>query len=122
MKNLVTIVEIPTKDFERAVAFYQSILDIKIEEADMGEVKLGLFPNDGESVFVQLIHGKEYKTSAEGTLVYLHGGNDLQGIAKKIEAKGGKILVPKTEIGPDMGFYALFIDSEGNKVGLHSIN
>jgi len=122
MKNLVAIVEIPTKDFARAVAFYEFILDVKIEEADMGNVKLGLFPNDGESVFVQLIHGNEYKTSKEGTLIYLHGGNDLQVVAKKIETKGGKMLVPRTEIGPDMGFYALFTDSEGNKVGLHSIN
>jgi predicted enzyme related to lactoylglutathione lyase len=120
MKNMISIVEIPTADFPRAVAFYKAILDINIEEVDMEGVKLGLFPNSGEGVSVQLISGSDYKTSADGTVVYLNGGNDLQKVADKIKANGGKIVVPKTGIGPDMGFFAMFIDTEGNKVGLHS--
>lgn len=122
MRNFISIVEIPTTDFARAVAFYQAILDISIEEFDMDGVQLGLFPNDGEGVFVQLINGGEYKASADGTIVYLNGGDDLQTVADKIEANGGRIIVPKTEIGSEMGFYAMFIDTEGNKLGLHSIN
>lgn len=122
MKNLISIVEIPTADFPRAVAFYQAILDINIEETEMDGIKMGLFPNDGESVFVQLINGGEYKTSTDGTIVYLNGGDDLQKIADKIQANGGKIVVPKTEIGPEMGFFATFTDTEGNKLGLHSPN
>jgi predicted enzyme related to lactoylglutathione lyase len=122
MKNLISIVEIPTKDFSRARTFYQTILDVKIEETEMGETKIGVFPDTGESISVLLIHGSDYKTSNEGTTVYLNGGDDLQNIARKIEANGGKIIVPKTEIGPDMGFFALFIDTEGNKLGLHSKN
>jgi uncharacterized protein len=122
MKNLISIVEIPTADFSRAVAFYQAVLDINIEETEMDGIKMGLFPNDGESAFVQLINGSEYKTSTNGTIVYLNGGDDLQKIADKIEANGGKIVVPKTEIGPEMGFFATFTDTEGNKLGLHSNN
>ena len=122
MKNLISIVEIPTSDFSRAVAFYQAILDIKIEEIEMDGVKMGSFPNSGEGVYVQLINGNAYKASADGTLVYLNGGDDLQKVANKIEANGGKIVVPKTEIGPEMGFYAMFTDTEGNKLGLHSNN
>ena len=120
MKNLISIIEIPTSDFSRAVEFYQTILDIKIEAAEMDGVKMGLFPNDNESVFVHLINGDQYKPSADGTIVYLNGGSDLQKVANKIEASGGKIVVPKTEIAPDMGFYAMFTDTEGNKLGLHS--
>ena len=120
MKNLVSIVEIPTQDFNRAAAFYRVILDIKIEEMEMDGVKMGLFPNDGEGVFVQLINGSTYKPSKDGVVIYLNGGDDLQKIADKIAANGGKIIVPKTEIGPDMGFYSLFTDTEGNKLGLHS--
>lgn len=120
MKNLISIVEIPVANFSRAVSFYQSILGIRIEEADMGGIQMGLFPNEGEGVFVQLIKGDSYAPSADGTVAYLNGGKDLQKVAGKIEANGGKILVPKTEIGPDMGFYALFTDTEGNKLGLHS--
>jgi len=122
MKNLISMVEIPTADFSRAVAFYRSILDITIEEIEMEGVRMGLFPNDGEGVFVQLINGSAYKTSADGAIVYLNGGDDLQKVADKIEANGGKIIIPKTGIGPEMGFFALFTDTEGNKLGLHSYN
>jgi len=122
MRNFISIVEIPTIDFSRAIAFYQAILDISIEEIEMDGIQMGLFPNDGESISVQLIKGGEYKISRDGTIVYLNAGNDLQTVANKIEANGGKIIAPKTEIGPDMGFYAMFIDTEGNKLGLHSTN
>lgn len=83
---------------------------------------MGLFPNTGEGISVQIINGGDYKPSAQGTVVYLNGGDDLQKIADKIEANGGKILLPKTAIGPDMGFYAIFTDTEGNKLGLHSLH
>lgn len=121
MKNLISIVEIPTSNFPRAVAFYQTILEINIGEMEMGGVKMGMFPNDGKETHVQLIHGNDYKPSADGTIVYLNGGDDLQDVVSKIEANGGKIVVPKTEIGPEMGFYAMFKDSEGNKLGLYSL-
>ena len=120
MKNHVAIIEIPTNDFARAVKFYQSILEIKVEEVGMGEVRMGLFPDNDGGVFVQLIHGPDYKPSADGTVVYFNGREDLQGVCDKIQANGGKVVVPKTEIGPEMGFYAIFIDTEGNKLGLHS--
>ena len=122
MKNLISIVEIPTIDFSRAVAFYKAILDISIEEIEMDGIRMGLFPNDDESISIQVINGSEYKTSVDGTIVYLNGGDDLQKVANKIEANGGKIILPKTGIGPEMGFYAMFIDTEGNKLGLHSMN
>lgn len=121
MKNLISIIEIPTSDFSRAVTVYQAILGINIEEMEMGKVKMGMFPNEGQEIFVQLIHGSDYKPSGDGTIAYLNGGNDLQEVVSKIEANGGKIIVPKTEIGPEMGFYAMFRDSEGNKLGLHSL-
>lgn len=120
MKNLVSIVEIPVSDFKRAVAFYQIILDIKIEEMDMGGVQMGVLPGNGETVNVVLAKGGDYKPTTDGALIYLNAGEDLQAVAARIEANGGKILVPKTEISPEMGFFALFTDTEGNKLGLHS--
>ncbi len=122
MKNIVSIIEIPANDFLRATVFYEAILDISIEKVEMDGIQMGLFPNDGEGVFVQLIHGDGYKPSADGAVVYLNAGSDLQAVADRIEANGGEILMPKTEIGPEMGYYALFTDTEGNKLGLHSEN
>lgn len=122
MKNHITIVEIATKDFTRAVHFYETVLDIKVEEVEIGQVKMGLFPNVDGGVFVQLVHGTDYKPSADGTVVYFNGGEDLQRVCDKIRANGGEVVVPKSEIGPEMGFYAIFIDTEGNKLGLHSFH
>ena len=122
MKNLISIVEIPTIDFSRAVTFYQAILDVSIEEIDMQGTQMGVFPSDGEVVSVVLVKGDEYKTTVDGTIVYLNAGDDLQIVLNKIECNGGKIVVPKTEIDPEIGFFAMFIDTEGNKLGLHSIN
>lgn len=123
MKKIVSIVEIPTADFARAAAFYQAILDITIENVEMDGILMGAFPSgDDEGVFVQLIHGTGYEPSANGAIVYLNGGDDLQVIADKIEVNGGKIIVPKTPIGPELGYFALFTDTEGNKLGLHSPN
>lgn len=121
MKSFVSIVEIPAIDFSRATKFYQTILDIQIEEIDMQGTPMGLFP-DGETVSVALIKSADHKPSTDGLLVYLNGGDDLQIVLNKIERSGGKCIVPKTEISPEIGFFAVFTDTEGNKLGLHSRN
>ena len=120
MKKVIAIVEIPASDFSRAVSFYKAILDIEVEEMEIDGIKMGLFPNEGEDIFVQIIYGAEYKPSADGVMVYLNCGNDLQQVATNVAANGGRIIIPKTEIGPGMGFYAMFTDTEGNRLGLHS--
>ena len=120
MKNLISIVEIPTTDFSRAVTFYQTILGVNIEEIDMEGTQMGVLPSNGETVNVVLVKGNDYKPTTDGAVVYLNAGNDLQPTLEKINQNGGKVIVPKTEISPEMGFFALFIDTEGNKLGLHS--
>jgi predicted enzyme related to lactoylglutathione lyase len=120
MKNLISIVEIPTDSFARAVNFYQSILDVKINTIDMQGTPMGLFPSDERTVNVALVNGTDYKPSDQGTLVYFNGGENLQTVLDKIEPNGGKVIVPKTLIDPENGFFAMFTDSEGNKMGLHS--
>lgn len=120
MKNLISIVEIPVADFSRAVVFYQTILRVDIEEMEMDGVQMGILPSNGETVNVVLAKGTDYKPTTDGAVLYLNAGNDLQPALDKIEQNGGKVIVPKTEISPEMGFFALFIDTEGNKLGLHS--
>ena len=120
MRNLISIAEIPTTDFSRAVDFYQTILDITIEEVDMDGTQMGVFPSDGETVNVVLVKGNDYKPTSDGAVLYLNAGNDLQPMLEKVSKNGGQIIVQKTLISPEMGFFALFIDTEGNKLGLHS--
>jgi predicted enzyme related to lactoylglutathione lyase len=120
MKNLISIVEIPVADFPRAVKFYKNILGLPIEEMKMGDVVMGILPNEEGTLNVVLAKGNDYKPNPDGAILYLNAGNDLQPMLDKVKQHGGQILVPKTEISPEMGFFALFIDTEGNRMGLHS--
>lgn len=121
MKNLISMVEIPVSDFPRAIKFYTEILDISIEEIEWEGTKMGIMSVEEGSVNVMLVKGSDYKPSKEGAIVYFMAGNDLQPVLDKVESNGGKIILSKTEISPEMGYFALFMDSEGNKIGLHSI-
>lgn len=121
MKSFVSIFEIPATEISRAVDFYQSVLDIKIERIDMPEMQMGIFPYEGQMVTGVILQAEGYKPSADGVTLYLNGGDDLQVVLDKVEGNGGKILVPKTLHADESGYFAIFLDSEGNKMGLHSI-
>lgn len=120
MKNLISIVEIPVVDFPRAVTFYETVLDVSIREMEMGGVRMGILPGEARAVAVVLAKGEDYKPTLEGAVLYLNAGDDLQPVLDRVKQNGGQIIVPKTAISPEMGFFALFIDTEGNKMGLHS--
>lgn len=121
MNNLISIVEIAVTDIKRAVKFYRTVLDISIEEIEIEGYQMGIMANQQDTLNVILVKGIDYKSTTEGTLVYFNAGNDLQPMLDLVEQNGGKLLVPKTEISPEMGCFAIFIDTEGNKVGLHSM-
>lgn len=122
MKSYVSIFEIPANDITRAVDFYQTILDLKIEKVNMPKMQMGILPYEGQMVTGVIIKAEEYKPSAEGVTIYLNGGDNLQAILDKVERNGGKILTPKSLHADESGYFAIFLDSEGNKMGLHSPN
>ena len=124
MKNAVNWFEIPAKDFERAKSFYENVLDVKMEIQSMEEMgmKMAFFPANWETgIGGGIAYGQGYEPSDKGSLVYLNGGEDLSVPLSRVEKSGGKIIVPKTSLGPN-GFMAQFIDSEGNRVAFHSRN
>ena len=122
MKSFVSIFEIPATEISRAIEFYQSILGIKIERMDFSDMQMGLLPTEEQITFGVLIQGEGYTPSSNGVTIYLDGGDDLQVILDKVEKKGGKIVVPKTHHADESGYFALLIDTEGNRLGLHSPN
>ncbi|WP_316768253.1 VOC family protein [Pedobacter frigiditerrae] len=122
MENLINWLEIPAMDFNRAVSFYKTILGLEIKETEMFGTKMGFFPTDGTNVSGAIVQGEDYKASTDGVLAYLNGGNDLQNVLDKVEKSNGMVIVPKTQINPEMGYFAIFIDTEGNKMAVHSIN
>ncbi len=121
MKNAINWFEIPVTDFTRAKKFYETILGAEIMEIPFPEGKYGMFPSDMQSgVGGGLAQGEGFVPSDKGTIVYLNGGEDLSSSLNKVESAGGKIVLPKTSIGEN-GFMAHFIDTEGNRVALHSM-
>lgn len=120
MNSYISMFEIPATDISRAVSFYQTILDLKIEKMDVEGMKMGIFPFENQMVTVTIIEADGYKPSADGVTIYLNGGDNLQVILDKVEKNGGKIITPKTAHADESGFFAIFIDTEGNKVGLNS--
>ena len=124
MINSINWFEIPVTDLSRAKGFYEEIFGIRMHEIDLANnLKMALFPVEEGAVGGALCqHPDFYKPSKEGTIVYLNGNPDLQKVLDKVEACGGKILVPKTHISDQKGYMAVFFDSEGNRVAVHSVN
>lgn len=116
MKKLISWVEIPAAEFARAVKFYNSILEIELEEFDCGTEKMACFPS-GEGA---ISFAAGFNPSKDGVLVSLNTGNDLDNTILRVEQNGGTIVQSKTKIQVEgRGYFAVFIDSEGNKVGLY---
>jgi len=123
-KNAISWFEIPAVDLDRAQKFYEAIFDIKMISLDLAQLKMRMFPVESPmNIGGALCYSPNfYKPSAtDGSLIYLNANPDVQNVLDKIEAAGGKIVVPKTEISPEYGQMAVFIDSEGNRIALHSI-
>ncbi|MBK8955198.1 MAG: VOC family protein [Saprospiraceae bacterium] len=121
MTNSINWFEIPATNFERAKSFYAALFNAEIEEMPHPEWKYGILPGDMQNgVTGGIVQGEGFEPSASGSLIYLNGGEDLAEPLGRVEAAGGQILLPKTPIGAN-GFIALFLDTEGNKVGLHSM-
>jgi len=121
-KNALNWFEIPVADLERATSFYETIFQCKMMPMDLQNgLRMRIFPTEPGTTGGALCHHPQfYKPSATGTLVYLNGNPDLQLVLDRIEAAGGKINLPKTQISADIGYMAMFTDSEGNSVALHS--
>ncbi len=121
-KNWMAWFEIPAGDFNRAKTFYETIFNIEIQTfVDTIDFKMGIFPHR-EVGGGAICCGEWYKPSADGVLIYLDANPDLSEVLNRVEEAGGKILQAKKLITPEHGFRALFIDSEGNRVALHSLN
>jgi len=122
MNSYISIFEIPATDISRAIEFYQAILDMNIEKVEMPGMEMGILPYEEQAVTGVILKEEGLRPSADGVTIYLNGGENLQIILDRVERNNGKVLIPKTAHADDMGYFAIFLDSEGNKMGLHSPN
>lgn len=120
MSNAINWFELPSTNFERAVKFYENVLDSSLQPFEGEELQMAFFPTKDNGVGGCVTYGNGNQPQAEGTMVYLNGGDDLSVYLSRVEGAGGKVVMPKTNIGEN-GFMGIFMDSEGNRVAFHSM-
>lgn len=122
MKNAINWFSIPAKDLERATAFYETILATKLQPVAMPMGNMAFFPVEEGGIGGSLNQkGDDFQPLDNNHIsVYLNAGNDVAVALAKVAAAGGMVVVPKTQISPEFGCFGVIIDTEGNKVGLHS--
>jgi predicted enzyme related to lactoylglutathione lyase len=114
--------EIPSRDLNRAQRFYETILQCTMKKDDFGtkEDVVCVFPAEQTGVSGALIKRSFQRPGSEGTMVYLRCDGKLDAVISRVEAAGGKVIVPRTPVPGGYGAFACMRDSEGNHVGLHT--
>lgn len=118
-KDYISWFEIPAFNFQQAVGFYNQIYDIQMEVFSSNGHAMAIFPTDG-GIGGAVVAGPGSVPSEHGPLIYLNAGKDLNTVLTKVEPAGGRVIMSKTLINDESGYFAIFIDSEGNKLALHS--
>lgn len=122
LDNAINWFEIPVTDFERAKKFYSAIYDYTMPDAMVGNTRMGflLYEQKEQRVGGAICYGEGYIPTTQGSRIYLNGGSDLNIVLSRVEQAGGKVIMPKTKISDEHGYFALFHDTEGNFLALHS--
>lgn len=123
--NALNWFEIPALDLGRAKKFYEGVFNLQMMEwPEMMGMKMAGFPYDPGSGKLSggIAQSDMHKPSADGVAIYMNANPSIQDVLDRVEPAGGKIVMPKTQISPEIGYMAFFIDSEGNKIGLHASN
>lgn len=119
LKNYINWFEIPANNFNQALKFYNYIYDINMETFENDNHTMAFFPAKG-GIGGAIVSGLGSTPSQTGSLLYLNGGDDLNNILNRVTEAGGRVILPKTLINKESGYFAIFIDIEGNKIAFHS--
>ena len=119
MTNTIVWCDIPVNDLDRAIKFYSAVLGQTVSKESHAGMTFGLLPHANENASGCLVETDDAQPSVNGPLVYLNCEGRLDAAIAAGEKNGGKVLQPKHQIGP-YGFRAVILDSEGNRIALHS--
>ncbi len=118
LKDLVNWFEIPAYDIHRAATFYNAIYNMEMEIGYNGDYAMAFFPAV-KGVGGAIVAGPGCVPNDTGTLIYLNTGDALDDVLARVELAGGRVIMTRTMISETAGSFALFIDSEGNRLALH---
>src|SRR5688572_24315680 len=111
MRNTINWFELPVTDFDRAKKFYEAIFEVKMDDQMMGPYRMGFFPGDQQAVSGAIVHGDGYIPSDKGAMVYLNADGIIDEVIVRISKAGGNVVVPRTPITPEIGDFAIFLDT-----------
>ncbi|HEY6320160.1 MAG TPA: VOC family protein [Thermoanaerobaculia bacterium] len=120
MSNALNWFEIPVTDLARANRFYGALLRSELRQEAFNEMTMAVLPYQQGGVGGALVRSDKLAPSEQGTVVYLDAGDDLDGALERVKAAGGKVVMGRTHLSDAIGSIAFFVDTEGNRVGLHS--
>lgn len=120
--NSINWFEISVSDITRAKKFYETVFEIEMPQQEMMGLQMAFFPSEDMNgkVSGSLVQGPMHKPGTDGAKLYLNANPDLAHALSNVEKAGGQIALPKTKISDEVGYMAIFVDSEGNTVALHS--
>jgi predicted enzyme related to lactoylglutathione lyase len=118
-QNTFCWADVPVTNLDRAISFYSAVLGSPVKKESAFGMEFGLLPHFESNVSGCLVVGKDYQPSRSGPMVYFSVEGRLDDAITLAREQGGKILQEKHQIGPH-GFRAIIVDSEGNRVALHS--
>jgi predicted enzyme related to lactoylglutathione lyase len=119
MENTVRLFEIPVRDFKRGVQFYSAVFGLKLQVMNLEGRKMAFFPTKHGGVGGAIVSGKGYTPTEKGSIPYISFTEDINNILSKVTLEGGEVIVPpKTAIYGAEGKFAMFIDVDGNRIGI----
>jgi len=118
--KVVAWFEIPSVDFDRAVRFYETTFDVKLNREEFGGQPIALFGYEEPATGGAIIHSPSMTPSDDGVVVYLNAQPNVDAVLARVERAGGKVDGPVIKLPQDIGYIAFFTDTEGNRLGLHS--
>jgi hypothetical protein len=119
-RNAAVWFEIPAREFERTVIFYETLLGSALRLEHMGDTQMALFPYEQPGIGGAVIESTGLTPGGSGPLVYLNCDGHLDEAIARVQPAGGQLAGPKVDLPGDMGSFVHVIDPEGNRVGLHS--
>ncbi len=121
MKNSINWFEIPARDLDKAIGFYEKTLGVTLQREVFGGEPHAMFPIEKEQngVTGALVATKRLNPGA-GVVIYLDAPDGVKECLSRAKAAGAKEVTPHTPIG-EHGFIAVVVDLEGTHVGLHSM-
>ncbi|MBE0529032.1 MAG: VOC family protein [Thermoleophilia bacterium] len=119
MANTIVWADIPVGDMDRARAFYSAVLQADVELMP-GMDDVALLPMEPGDASGDLVKSDRATPGAGGVTIYLDSKGDPEGMLGRAVAAGGQVDMPVADMGEMVGFIGFFIDTEGNRVGVHA--